>query len=175
MKYKIRLLVCFLALSLSTACEGTKDQLGLTRTAPDEFAVMKRAPLEIPPDYSLRPPRPGAARPQEMDPEKKAEKALFGENKASGSTAPENGETALLQQAGTDIAQPDIRSWIDRETSIITPKEKPVAERLIGWTTGSSDHDSASVVDAKGEAERIRKNIEEGRPVTEGETPSIED
>ena len=51
-------LISFLALS---GCSDAKEQLGLTRSAPDEFAVVKRAPLAMPPDYTLRPPRPGAA------------------------------------------------------------------------------------------------------------------
>ena len=44
------------------ACSG--DELtrtfGLTRDAPDEFQVTTRAPLSMPPDFNLRPPRPGA-------------------------------------------------------------------------------------------------------------------
>ena len=42
------------------ACSG--DELtrtfGLTRDAPDEFQVTTRAPLSMPPDFTLRPPRP---------------------------------------------------------------------------------------------------------------------
>ncbi|WP_373487986.1 DUF3035 domain-containing protein, partial [Blastomonas sp.] len=34
------------------------------RDRPDEFAVSRQAPLVIPPDFSLVPPSPGAARPQ---------------------------------------------------------------------------------------------------------------
>src|ERR1051326_8023507 len=33
---------------------------------PAEFAVESRAPLTIPPDFELRPPAPGASRPQEV-------------------------------------------------------------------------------------------------------------
>ena len=41
-----------------TAC-GSSGVLG--RDRPDEFAVARTAPLVIPPDYSLAPPRPGEA------------------------------------------------------------------------------------------------------------------
>ena len=37
------------------------------------------------------------------------------------------------------------------------------------------DEPPASIVDAKKENERIRQNIEDGKDITEGETPSIED
>ncbi len=38
----------------------------MDRSSPDEFAVESRAPLTIPPDFALRPPQPGAPRPQEI-------------------------------------------------------------------------------------------------------------
>jgi len=37
--------LCLIALLGLAGCEGTKKQLGLTRSAPDEFSVVKRAPL----------------------------------------------------------------------------------------------------------------------------------
>ena len=70
-------LVTSLGLSLA-ACSG--DELtrtfGLTRDAPDEFQVTTRAPLSMPPDFTLRPPRPGATRPQELTQREQAEAAL---------------------------------------------------------------------------------------------------
>jgi len=130
----------------------------------------------MPPDYTLRPPRPGAPRPQEAAPEDQAEAAMFGDAQQPAQSAPDSGESALLNQAGADAAQPGIRQAVDRETATLEPKDKPVAEKLLGWTTGSSDAPPpASVVDPKAEAERLRKNAEEGKPVTEGETPTIEE
>ncbi|MGH6920747.1 MAG: DUF3035 domain-containing protein [Geminicoccaceae bacterium] len=35
----------------------------MSKRSPDEFAVVKRAPLILPPEYDLRPPDPGAPRP----------------------------------------------------------------------------------------------------------------
>jgi hypothetical protein len=42
---------------------SVQDALGMSKRAPDEFAVVKRAPLIVPPDFELRPPDPGAPRP----------------------------------------------------------------------------------------------------------------
>ena len=37
------------------ACEGVKQELGLTKQPPDEFAVVaSKAPLVVPPDYAWR-------------------------------------------------------------------------------------------------------------------------
>ena len=170
-----QILLSFALLTLA-GCEGTKEQLGLSRTVPDEFAIIKRAPLEMPPDYSLRPPRPGATRPQEAAPELEAQRAMFGEQATTSAPAKaDGGEAAILQRAGTSINQPNIRQQVDEETSKLSPREKPVAEKLLGWTTGGSDEPEASVVDPKAETERLKKNIEEGKPITDGETPVIED
>ena len=52
----LRLLtVAALTLAVS-ACGGFREQLGLEKQSPDEFRVVSRAPLTLPPDYSLRPP-----------------------------------------------------------------------------------------------------------------------
>ena len=45
-------------------CESTRETFGLNKQAPDEFQVVSRAPLSLPPDFTLRVPEPGAARPQ---------------------------------------------------------------------------------------------------------------
>src|SRR3546814_10759236 len=55
------LIVAGLALAVS-ACGGFRENLGLTKQSPDEFRVVSRAPLTLPPDYNLRPPAPGAPR-----------------------------------------------------------------------------------------------------------------
>jgi Protein of unknown function (DUF3035) len=50
---------------LLSGCTDLKRSIGLEKTSPDEFAVESRAPLTMPPDFDLRPPQPGAERPQE--------------------------------------------------------------------------------------------------------------
>ena len=52
-----------LALGVS-GCESTRETFGLNKQAPDEFQVVSRAPLSLPPDFTLRVPEPGASRPQ---------------------------------------------------------------------------------------------------------------
>lgn len=48
------------------------------RKSPDEFAVTRQAPLVIPPDYALAPPKPGDPRPIASDSQQQALEALFG-------------------------------------------------------------------------------------------------
>jgi hypothetical protein len=42
-------------------CDSIREAAGVTKEPPDEFAVVTKAPLVMPPDYNLRPPKPGAA------------------------------------------------------------------------------------------------------------------
>jgi hypothetical protein len=58
-------LVCFAGALFTSGCTDLKKAIGLEKTSPDEFAVESRAPLTMPPDFNLRPPQPGATRPQE--------------------------------------------------------------------------------------------------------------
>ena len=156
-----------------SGCSSAKDKLGLTKSAPDEFMVVKNAPLAMPPDYSLLPPRPGAPRPQEMATSQAAKATVFGMDSASAQpTSASSSEQLLLQQAGSTQANPNIRNIVDAESAKIEKKNQSVAEKLVGWGDSSP---GASVVNATEEAQRLNRNAAEGKPVTAGETPTIED
>jgi len=169
-RHKIALFAACATLLVLPACDGAKQQLGLEKSSPDEFQVVKRAPLEMPPTYSLRPPSPGAPRPQEQATIEEARETVFGQQgnvPKSVSTT----EGALLQQAGATRVDPNIRAKVDKESAEIT-SDKPVVKKLLN--IGKDEEPGATVVDADKELERLQTNEAEGKPVTEGETPSIE-
>jgi len=68
--------ILLLAGSLTAGCTDFKKTIGLEPTLPDEFAVESRAPLTIPPDFDLRPPTPGAPRPQEQASNQQAKQVI---------------------------------------------------------------------------------------------------
>jgi DUF3035 family protein len=68
--------LCLAASSLIAGCTDFKKSIGLEPTLPDEFAVESRAPLTIPPDFELRPPSPGAPRPQEKASNQQAKQVI---------------------------------------------------------------------------------------------------
>jgi hypothetical protein len=76
------------------------------RGAPDELAIGRQAPLVIPPDFNISPPKPGAPRPVAPDARTDALQALFPDSV----TPKSNGETALLDAAGASRADPTARS-----------------------------------------------------------------
>ena len=75
-------------LALAGCARGTiQDALGMGKRAPDEFAVVQRAPLVIPPDFELRPPNPGEPRPQTGTTSDQARAALVGQAPTPGTPA----------------------------------------------------------------------------------------
>ena len=68
--------LCLAGPLLMAGCSDFKKSVGLEPTLPDEFAVESRAPLTIPPDFELRPPQPGAARPQEKTADQRAKQVM---------------------------------------------------------------------------------------------------
>ena len=164
-----------LAATLS-ACEGgIGDALGLGKNAPDEFAVVRSAPLTLPPDFTLRPPRPGEARPNEESVREQAKVALFNEAGAlaiddSSAAAATQGEAAFIERAGAADVDPNIRHIVDREFSGYASEDESFIDSLLFW---QEEQLPGEVVDAAAEAERLRENAEAGKPVTAGETPTI--
>ena len=163
-----------LAATLS-ACEGgIGDALGLGKSAPDEFAVVRNAPLTLPPDFTLRPPRPGEARPNEESVRVQAKVALFTEAGAlaidDSSAAATQGEAAFIERAGAADVDPNIRHIVDREFSGYASEDESFIDSLLFW---QEEQLPGEVVDAAAEAERLRENVEAGKPVTAGETPTI--
>ena len=156
----------------ATGCQSTKQALGMTKVVPDEFRVVTKAPLVVPPEYALRPPAPGEPRPQELQPESAARQALLGQRSAASRSV---GEQALVTRAGGDRADPLARYVVDDEFGDIAYKEKSFADRIMFWrgtndgsatpapvATGANE---SSPVDAATEAERLRA-LTGGRPIT---------
>src|ERR1700723_2375217 len=91
---------------------------GLTRDAPDEFTVVTRAPLSMPPDFTLRPPQPGAPRPQDQSERSIAESALVPEAALGGAPVGVSaGQAALVRDVG-GRAPADIRQRVDQEAKL---------------------------------------------------------
>lgn len=111
-------------------CQSASRAIGLSKVMPDEFRVVTKAPLVLPPDYSLRPPAPGQPRPQELQPESAARTALLGERNAEVRS---DGEKLLASKAGGDKADPLIRYVVDDEFGSVAHKDKDFAERVMFW------------------------------------------
>ena len=169
-------LVPALALMLAgiglAGCGGVGESLGFGKQVPDEFAVVRNAPLTMPPDLALRPPRPGAQRPQEQPLRQQAENSLFDRESDAAAARPESlGETALLRQADALDTNPNIRRQINEEFTIYAQESEGFFESLLFWR---ADEQLGEAVDAEEEARRLSENAAVGLPPTAGDTPVIE-
>jgi hypothetical protein len=183
-----RFLMLMVPLVVLAGCadSSVRDTLGLNRDAPDEFTVVSRPPLSLPPEFSLRPPAPGEA-PRGTPTDEQARSLLIGKPvtstdparlEASGvetavtpvirSDVLSGGASRLLTKAGADAADADIRDklGVDERTPVDTSNAPTLLDKLSGAEKAEP------VVDAKKEAERLRSNKDEGKPVNEGDVPT---
>jgi hypothetical protein len=105
-----------LALSAAATLAGCAGGGPFNRASPDEFAVARNAPLVVPPDFALTPPRPGEADTSGTDPRAQALQALFGGPQPRSAV-----ENNLLQQAQADRAALGARSVAgDPQTAVVS-------------------------------------------------------
>lgn len=136
-------------------CAGAKRAFGMEKVAPDEFTVVTKAPLVLPPDYSLRPPQPGAPSPSYAEPNANAEYALFGrEGLSDNAQGYTGGEMTLLETTGGSAVNSDIRKVLNSETASLVDKDETIAEKILFWQAPAEE--DADVIDAKKEAERLK-------------------
>lgn len=161
--------------------------LGFEKAGPDEFSVVKRAPLTIPPDFGLRPPKPGAPRPQEVSAQSEAKNSLIPRQerrqtaaRAESSALSEGrstGEVALLKESGALGVDPSIRQTINRESvGAVTGKEDGLIDKLLFWQQSDKTETGPKetvIIDAKSEARRLRENEALGKAANSGSTPVI--
>jgi Protein of unknown function (DUF3035) len=190
--------------SLSTACEGTRDALGMTRQSPDEFAVYQRAPLSLPPDYGLRPPIPGSRDASRVTPTDNARSALLtspaptepspvptaasSETTQPGALATTATNAPAVPSPSGQAISPGTLSLLSRTGGLDADPE--IRAQINRETTILAEADQSfterlmfwssdgvvygTVVDPKAEAHRIQENQALGKPLTEGVTPTIE-
>lgn len=166
-------LVCTLAALCVSACGGTtvKETLGIDKRAPDEFRVVSRPPLSVPPQFDLRPP--GADGGTSYEQREKAESLVLGSGDkpaANGKKTAKSSSSAdnlFLQNAGAQVADPNVKKELNEKKI----EEQLKTEEKGWWDKITLSPDSKEpVVKPQAEAERIQKNKQEGKPVTEGKT-----
>lgn len=148
-----------LAVSGCSTWTDVKRGLGMEKVVPDAFDVTTNAPLAIPPDYTLRPPKPGSAPTQQLSPTAQAQETVFRASDSKLDTLPPDksrsaGESALLQDAGANSAPKDIRQLVknDNQTAY---GSSTLTQRLLFWRSEPVNPDQT--VDPTAEAERLRE------------------
>ncbi|HET8995462.1 MAG TPA: DUF3035 domain-containing protein [Acetobacteraceae bacterium] len=144
---------------------------GFTRDSPDEFSVTKQAPLSMPPDFALRPPRPGESRPQDLSETRQAQEALVPQaalGTPQASLSP--GQQALVQEAGPPAPR-GIRQDLRQDSEKREAANDSFVNKLLFWRQPAP---GSAVVDPKREAQRLRQNSALGESPETGHTPIIQ-
>jgi hypothetical protein len=150
---------------------GLSRTFGLVRDAPNEFTVTTQAPLSMPPDFTLRPPEPGAPRPMEQSEARQAEEALAPQTAlATPQNGLSSGQQALVQQAGPPVAN-GIRQRINQEAQASQAANDTFVDKLLFWRRPQP---AGIVVDPQKEAQRLRQNAALGTSPQIGDTPIIQ-
>ena len=162
------------AVALLSGCESARKAFSNEKSGPDEFAVYSRPPLSLPPEYKLRPPKPGEKFQRGGSSVAIAKQAILG--RAANRRPPPRAEgspgvIALLRETGGLTATPDIRATINEEASILSSQDQVFVDKLIFWI--DEEPEGSTIVDAKKEQKRIQRNQALGKPITEGESPEI--
>lgn len=130
-----RPVIAVAALSLALAACGTG------KNPPDEFVVVAKPPLTVPPEFSLRPPRPGQSVKQDINTSDQALQALF-PGRTELPPRPSRSEQALLKQVGPidRSAKTQLRSLEDQVVS-----KGPLLPDLLALADRQDAEDGATI------------------------------
>ncbi len=123
------MLISVIALS---GCSGL-DETGsiLDAGSPDEFLVISKAPLVMPPDMNLRPPHAGAAQIGDLNPRLAARAAITGLTDQRELSVRSAGEKVFLSRLNTGINNSNVREQLLLDQGIAT-KERKFLDQVLG-------------------------------------------
>lgn len=153
------------AVALS-GCSWLRSAAGVSKAPPDEFAVLTKGSLVMPPDFGLMPPKPGAAPTNQSDPTNSAQGALFGADATAAAAAMPGtaspGEKLLLAQAGVAGADPQIRQHIKADIEGELAADDSFVNDVMFWQEKKKP-EAGNPVDADAEAKRIAGQRDAGK------------
>ncbi len=152
-------------------CQSIREAAGVMKSPPDEFAVVTKAPLVIPPDFNLKPPKPGAPPTNQFSPTDSAQTALTGDDPAAvAASLPKNyspAERTLLATTGAAAADHGIRQQIAADAKAMTSANESFTDQLL-FSSGP-DPNAGHPVDADAEHDRL------AAAKTAGQSPASSD
>ena len=141
MEYRSRAFLRFAVLGVCAlslmGCQSLRKAAGLNKEGPDEFAVVTKQPLIIPPEYALRPPRDGAAPTNQVAPTDAAQSALFDTDPTAAAKAMpgdySQAEKLLLAQSGVNKIDPSIRQEIAADGRAMEASDDTFTQKVLFW------------------------------------------
>jgi len=164
-----------LILLLAACSQSAAQTLGMSRKSPDEYMVLSRPPLSVPPDFTLRAP---TDEPSLKKKEASANEMVLGKTQGppppAGSVS--EGESELLQKAGAKPEDKMVRTQLTQdELKAAKEEEEEKNQGFFSWLGGLFKKDEPKpeepVVDADKEKQRIENNLQQNKSPAEG-TPA---
>ena len=150
-------------LSMLSACSDFRKAIGTEKSSPDEFQVVVRPSLVLPPNFSSRPTAATGAQ---------TAATVASDAQAQASVllgARETGAFDYSDIFAFDKIVEDVRSKVDEETAGIKFERRLPIQVLFGGLP-----DVGPVIDKMAEDRRIRRNRLENRSLSYGATPAID-
>ncbi|MBA3067079.1 MAG: DUF3035 domain-containing protein [Hyphomonas sp.] len=141
MKKSLLILAAGAALAATAACSSNG---GNNNSTPNEFRVVTKAPLSVPPEYSLRPPGAGSTTPAEVEAASTNVTTAFGTTMGQNASA---SEKALVAAAGANAANPAVRAQVDYEESRTIRKSSSITDRVMFWRKDKPEDAAAAATD----------------------------
>ena len=134
---------------------GVRQQLGIQTTAPDEFLIIARRPLEMPQSFDLPRPEPGAPSRVELNPLADAHVSLFKRPDPVRLATASEGEQVLLSGADAEGDNSVVRQ-------VIADEEAPDDSRyglstFLGVSTAVSSDEGVQTVRPVEETQLLRR------------------
>ena len=147
-----------------SACSDFRQAIGKEKSVPDEFEVVIRPPLSLPPNFTDR-PKVGEEETQVV-----TAQSISATNQASVLFESSNREIAGYEEIFDFASVPsNIRELVDEETAGIRFERRLPIQVVFGGVANVGP-----VLDQMAEDQRLRKNRLEGKSPLEGGTPAID-
>ena len=152
---------------MASGCSGFRKAIGEEKSSPDEFEVVVRPPLSLPPNFAasssqLTETAPAAA---------SQDSPIDARSVAAAELGAAQGSAADVYQDIFDFSAvpADIREIVDEETYGIQFENRIPLQMLFGGLP-----DVGPVLDKFAEDQRLRRVIREGTSPTDGGTPALD-
>lgn len=150
-----------------TACSGEEvaRAFGLKRSTPDEYTVITRSPLSMPPSEKLVLPGAQDANRPDESPRVQALQTLAPETAIHPVTGtPSEGQTELVGEVDSASRAPT------NTNAELGDADQGFVDTLMFWHGGGN---AGTVVDGDAENRRIQRNSALGKPLDMGATPTM--
>ena len=147
---------------MTSGCSSVDEALGKTKSAPDEFEVVVRPPLTLPPNFNLNPENDTAEAPVSSTDAVSVSTRVLTKNATT--------DASIFDDLfGTDERVAGIRQLVDEETYGIQLERRLPIELIFGGQPNVGPN-----LDSAKEARRLRDAFEKGEGITITPTPAID-